>query len=634
MTARTMWEPPLSGSTNVERFMTRHGIGRFDELLHRSIDEPEWFWDAVVRFLGIPFAHPYADVLDDSGGIAWARWFTEGTTNAALACVDRWADDPGTASRVAVLWEGEDGAEERWTYGELRRRTDAFAHRLAGLGVGEGDVVGVFLPMLPETIAVFMAVAKVGAATLPLFSGFGPEAIAVRLRDAGAVVLVTTSTAHRRGRQVPMRETATEALRAAPKVRHCLVVERSDEGLGPLDGGRFDTRAVGSESPLLLAYTSGTTGRPKGAVLVHGGFTVKCAEEAAFQLDVTSDDRLFWFSDFGWIMGAWECIGGLAAGATVCLYEGAPDWPDPSRLWRYLEHHRVSALGISPTLVRSMMAHGEEAVAGADLSALRMLGSTGEPWNEDPWHWYFERVGGGRCPVINFSGGTEVGGCFLSPHPVQPLTPMTLGGPSLGMAVDVFDEAGRPLREGVGELVCTRPWPAMTRGLWGDPDRYLDTYWSRWPGVWVHGDWASIEDGHWYLHGRSDDTIKISGKRLGPAEVESVLVSDPAVVEAAAVGVPDEATGEQLWAFVVPAEGTEPSAELAARLGALVGAALGKSFRPRCIGFTEALPKTRNAKVLRRAIRGAVLGRDPGDLSSLDDSASLDALDRAVRFPL
>jgi acetyl-CoA synthetase len=286
----------------------------------------------------------------------------------------------------------------------------------------------------------------------------------------------------------------------------------------------------------------------------------------------------------------------------------------------------VTILGISPTLIRSVMANGDAPVVAHDLSALRILGSTGEPWNDIAWRWYFTVVGRGRCPVINISGGTEVGACFLSPHPVEELTPTTLGGPALGMAVDVFDDNGRPLRGAVGELVCTRPWPGMTRGLFKDPERYLEVYWSRWPDVWVHGDWASIEDGRWYLHGRSDDTIKIAGKRLGPAEAESALVAHDAVLEAAAVGMPNEMKGEELWAYVVLAPGSAPSEELRTELTNVVATALGKAFKPAAIRFVASLPKTRSAKVLRRAIRATALGVDPGDLSSLEDPASIDAI--------
>jgi len=291
----------------------------------------------------------------------------------------------------------------------------------------------------------------------------------------------------------------------------------------------------------------------------------------------------------------------------------------------------VNVLGVSPTLIRALMAHGDAPVRDHDLSSLRILASTGEPWNEAPWRWYFDVVGGGRCPVINISGGTEVGACFLSPHVVQPLSACSLGGPALGMAIDVFDDAGRSVRGAVGELVCTKPWPGMTRGLYGDPQRYFDTYWSRYPGVWWHGDFASVsDDGQWFLHGRSDDTIKVAGKRLGPAEVETIVVAHPGVLEAAAVGVPDELKGESLWVFVVPAPGAVPDDALRRKLIACVVAALGPSFKPAQVRFTTALPKTRSAKVLRRAIRSVVTGTGPGDLSGLEDPAALQAIATAV----
>jgi acetyl-CoA synthetase len=623
-------DPSTVAATNVARFQERHGLATFDDLVRRSIDEPEWFWPAVVDFLGLPFARPFDTVVDTSRGIEWATWFGGGRTNAAAMCVDRWAAE--APDRVAVRWEGEDGATRQWTYAELRVEVDGLAAHLNAQGIGRGDAVGIFLPMLPETVAALLAVVKLGAVFLPLFSGYGPEAIASRLDDAGAKALITADGTYRRGQTVDLLSTAMRALDDVPSVRTTVVVPR-------LAGGRawtpaaepFPTRMVDSEHPLFIAYTSGTTGKPKGSVAVHAGFAVKVAEEVAFQFDVRADDTLFWFTDMGWIMGPWEVFGTLANGATLALYEGAPDHPTPARLWEFLERHEVTVLGISPTLIRALLPHGDAPVEAADLSRLRILGSTGEPWNEGPWRWYLDVVGGGRCPIINISGGTEVGACFLSPHPVQPLKPMSLGGPALGMAVDVFDDAGRPVRGEVGELVCTKAWPGMTRGLYKDPERYLETYWSTYPGVWRHGDWATIDDdGDWFLHGRSDDTIKVAGKRLGPAEVESVLVSHPAVVEAAAVGIPDEVKGEVLWCFVVLGAGVESNEALRAELVALVADRVGKSFKPSAVRFTAALPKTRNAKVLRRAIRAVVVGGDAGDLSALEDPATVEAV-RAAR---
>lgn len=622
------WTPDAdqAAATNVARFQAGHGIATFDELVARSIDDPAWFWPAVIEFLGLPFVEPFDTVADTSGGIEWATWFGGGKLNAAAVCVDRWA---ATApDRVAVRWEGEDGSQRSWTYAELRVEADSLAAHLESEGIGRGDAVGILLPMLPETVAALLAVMKLGAVFLPLFSGYGAEAIAARLRDADAKALVTADGTYRRGATVDLLSTATRALVEVPSVQTMVVIPRLAGGRGWVRRDEpFPTRTVDSEHPLFIAYTSGTTGKPKGSVAVHGGFVVKVAEEVAFQFDVRTDDTLFWFTDMGWIMGPWEVVGTLANGATLALYEGAPDHPTPGRLWEYLERQQVTVLGISPTLIRALMPHGDAPVRAADLSRLRILGSTGEPWNADPWQWYFEVVGGGRCPVINISGGTEVGACFLSPHPVQPLKAMSLGGPSLGMAVDVFDDAGRPLRGAVGELVCTKPWPGMTRGLFKDPERYLETYWSTYPGVWRHGDWASIDaDGDWFLHGRSDDTIKVAGKRLGPAEVESVLVSHPAVVEAAAVGIPDEVKGEALWCFVVLGAGVDASDGLRAELQGLVADRLGKPFKPSAVRFTDALPKTRNAKVLRRAIRAVVVGGDAGDLSALEDAGTVEAV--------
>ena len=571
-----------------------------------------------MKFLDIDFPTPYRQVLDVSDGIAWARWFVGGKTNVAHVAVDRHPPE-----RTAIVWEGEDGEVRAWTYGELRAQTDGLAQLLVERGIGEGDAVGVYMPMIPETVAALLGIAKVGAVFLPLFSGYGAEAIVTRLQDAGAKALVTAESFRRRGKTVPMAKTANDAVAQVPTVE--LVVKVPDWPAAA--ASPFPTRMVDSEHPLFIAYTSGTTGRPKGAVQVHGGWTVKVAEEGAFQTDVGTGDTLFWFTDMGWIMGPWEVTAALVNGATLAMYEGVPDYPAPDRLWSYIDRHKVTVLGISPTLIRALMPHGDGPVRAHDLSSLRVLGSTGEPWNEGPWRWYFEVVGGGRCPVINISGGTEVGACFLSPHPVRPIKPMSLGGPALGMAVDIYDNVGRPVRGEVGELVCTAPWPGMTRGLYKDPQRYLDTYWSRWPNVWVHGDWASIDvDGDWFLHGRSDDTIKVAGKRLGPAEVESVLVTHPAVVEAAAIGVPDEVKGEALWAFVVLDSSVEVTDELRAELAGLVADRLGSSFRPSAVRATTALPKTRNAKVLRRAIRAAVLGRDPGDLSSLEDPSTIEAV--------
>lgn len=634
-----VWQPSpeVIEQANVTRLARRHGISSYEELLSRSREDLEWFWDAVVDDLGIEFTKPYERILDTSRGIEWSTWFVGGRVNIAHNCVDRHR----SSGRTAIVWEGEEGTRGSLSFEELAALVDAAAAGLRRLGLRKGDAVGLFLPTIPEAVVAFMACCKAGLVVVPIFSGFAASAVAVRLQDAEAKALVCADGFYRRGAVVPMKETADEAAGSCPSLEHVVVVRRAgrEVGMGDRDvfwddlcisTGPEPCEDTDAEDPFMIAYTSGTTGRPKGSVHVHGGFLVKIAGEVAYQTDYGIGETLFWFTDPGWIMGPWEMVGTLALGGTVFLYDGAPDHPGPDRLWEMVGRHRIQILGVSPTLVRALSASGEDHVSRHDLSSLRILGSTGETWNTEPYMWFFETVGGGRCPVINFSGGTEVGACFLSPTPVVPLKPCSLGGPALGMAVDVFGPDGKPVRGGVGELVCTKPWPGMTRGVWRDPDRYLKTYWSRWPGVWVHGDWASVgDDGQWYLHGRSDDTLNVAGKRIGPAEVESVLVSHDAVVEAAVVGVPDEVKGESIWCFVVVVSGADPSEDVRGELSALVAERLGKAFRPAAVRFVSELPRTRNAKVLRRAVRAAVIGRDPGDLSSLENPSALEEIARA-----
>ncbi|HEY5578158.1 MAG TPA: AMP-binding protein, partial [Acidimicrobiia bacterium] len=382
---------------------------------------------------------------------------------------------------------------------------------------------------------------------------------------------------------------------------------------------------VAATDPLYILYTSGTTGRPKGAVHVQAGLTVKLAEEGAFQLDLTRGDLHMWVTDMGWIMGPWMVVAALANGASIATYDGAPDFPDPSRIWRLVEKLGITALGVSPTLIRSLQRAGEEHATGRDLSSLRAFGSTGEPWNPSPWWWLFDDVGRRRIPIVNLSGGTEVGACFLSVNLLQGVKPCSLGGPALGMAVDVYDPQGRPLRGKVGELVCTSPWPGMTRGFWDDPDRYLEAYWNRFQDVWVHGDWASIDDdGFWYLHGRSDDTLNIAGKRIGPAEIESAAVGHPNVVMAAAIGVPDPVKGEQVILYAVPK--TAASSGLAEEVAQRVAEQLGKPFRPKAVILVRDLPRTRSAKIMHRLIKARALGEDLGDLAGLENPEAVEAI--------
>jgi acetyl-CoA synthetase len=517
------------------------------------------------------------------------------------------------------------------------------ANGLRSLGLGRGDVVGLYLPLTPEIVVAMLAVAKIGGIILPLFSGFGAGAVAARLADAEARLLITADAMPRRGRTVYLKPIADEAASRVPSLRHMIVVRRTGDPVAMQDGRdrwwdpwidsqstTAATEPTSAEDTLMLIYTSGTTGRPKGAVHTHCGFPVKAAQDMAFGTDVQPGQRVFWLTDMGWMMGPWLVFGSLLLGATMVLFDGAPDYPGPDRLWGLVERHRLSVLGLSPTLVRALAPLGEAPVRKHDLSSLRLFASTGEPWNPEPWRWLFEVPGEGRRPIINYSGGTEISGGILMGNPLLPLKPCAFSAPCPGMAADVFDESGRPVRGQVGELVIKAPWIGMSRGFWKDPSRYEAAYWGRWPGVWVHGDWAAIDgDGMWYILGRSDDTIKVGGKRLGPAEVESLLVEQPEVIEAAAVGLPDVMKGSVVICFCVLRPGTEPTAALEQSMRQRVIEELGKPLAPKTFIFVPDLPKTRNAKVMRRVIRAAYLGEDLGDTSSLVNPESLEAIVRA-----
>jgi acetyl-CoA synthetase len=631
------WEPSETylERSRTRRFMARHDIADYDALLARATADAAWYWGAVAEDLELVWSTPYDKVLDLSQGAPWAEWFTGGGFNYVTSALDRHAER--TPNRTAIIWEGDDGAVRRLTFGELLAETNQLAHALRELGMQRGDRVGVFLPMLPETVMAVLALGKLGAIFLPMFSGFGADALGSRLRDGEATLLITSDEALRRGKAVPMKQVADEAMAMAPTVRTCLVLRRTG-GDVPWTPGRdvwwhdvvpsqpteFATVETAANEPYMIIYTSGTTGRPKGAVHVHAGFPVKAAHDLAACFDLQADDTLFWLTDLGWMMGPWLICGGLIIGATIVIFEGTPDYPEPDRLWRLVEDHDVTVLGMAPTAIRSLMGKGTDWVRTRDRSSLRILGSTGETWNPGPWRWYFEEVGEGRCPIINYSGGTETSGGIVGCTTLRPIVPCGFNTPVPGMDADVTDAEGNPVRGEVGELVVRQPWVGMTRGFWKDPERYLETYWSRIPGVWVHGDWAEItDDGQWFIRGRSDDTLKVAGKRIGPAEVESAATAHPAVQEAAAIGIPHDVKGECIIVFVVPRPGVAPDEALAEEVRQTVARHLGSALRPERVHWVRDLPKTRNAKIMRRVIRAAYLGLPAGDTTALENPAAV-----------
>lgn len=636
-----VWHPTPDDIENAHltKFMRQHEITDFDGLISRSTSDIAWFTEAILEYLKIEFYEPYQQVVDLSRGYAWPQWLVGGKMNIVHNCLDKYIGS-STEHHQALIWEGEAGDTRALTYKQLHQRVNQAANALRALGLKKADTIGLYMPMTPEIVIALLAVAKIGGIILPLFSGFGSDALATRLNDAGAKALLTADGTYRRGKLVNMKTIADIAAELVPTLQHMIVLNRANLSVDmvpgrdhwwhetiPTQSDQAQTEVTSAEDTLMIIYTSGTTGRPKGAVHTHAGFPVKATQDMAFGTDVHPGDIVYWITDMGWMMGPWLVFGSLILGGTFFIYDGAPDHPGPERLWAMVERHKITILGVSPTLIRALIPHGNTPFRDHDLSSLRLFASTGEPWNPDPWLWLFEKVGGCKRPIINYSGGTELSGGILMGNLLRPIKPCALSAPCPGIAADVFDDNGNPIRNQVGELVIKTPWIGMTRGFWKAPQRYEQTYWSRWENVWVHGDFALVDDdGMWYILGRSDDTIKVAGKRLGPAEVESVLVSHPLVVEAAAIGIPDEIKGSAVVVFCVLGPQQETSAELREELIELVTTSLGKPLAPHQVLFVSDLPKTRNAKVMRRIIRAAYLGADPGDTSSLVNPEAVDEI--------
>lgn len=640
-----IWKPygDYLSKSNIARFMKKHNINNYGELISRCNSDTGWFWDAALKDLNVEWFQPYTKVFDDSKGFPWTKWFINGKINIVHNCIDRHIK-AGLGSKPHLVWEGDDGAVRTVSYSELDRDVCKLANALKRLGIKKGDTIGIYMPMVPEIVTAFFACLKIGAVIIPVFSGFGARALADRLQDAEAKVLFTADGGLRRGKRIPVKQEADAAVENVPSLKKVVVFQRLGIDV-PMTPGRdvfwkdfvnnesdkCPTEILDAEDYSIIIYTSGTTGKPKGTVHTHAGCIAQMSKELGYYFDVKPDDRFFWFTDIGWMMGPWEIIGVSFFGATYLIFEGAPNYPNPDRLWELIEKYKITHLGISPTAIRLMMTYPDEWIKKHNLDSLRYLGSTGETWDPDSYMWYFNNTGGGRCPVINISGGTEIVGCLLAPLPITELKPCTLRGPGLGMDIDVFDESGKSIRNGIGHLVCKKPAPSMTKGFLKDPQRYLDTYFSKFPNIWYHGDWAKTdENGYWFLYGRSDDTIKVAGKRTGPSEIESALIEHPSVSEAAAIGVPHEIKGETVVCFVVLQPEIPPSEKLREELKEQVVKLLGKTLRPEELKFVKALPKTRSAKIVRAVIKKKYLKQDTGDTSSVENLDAIEEIARAL----
>ena len=636
------WVPPPGTveSRRVASFMRTHGLTDYQNFLARTVADPEWFYRAAFADLDLTWPGLYHALYDDHEGAPFTHWFVGGRTNLAYLAVERWRTS-GHRESIALVWEGDDGVTLQLSFEQLGQLVELAAAGLRALGVGKGDVVALYLPMIPEAAVALLAIARIGAIAAPAFSGYAADALGERINIAKAKVLVTADGALRRGTKVDLKTQVDEAVGASPSVESVVIVSRLGRAVS-IDpkrdlsweallshGEDQPIEMFDSDTPWLLCFTSGSSGRPKGAVHTHGGLPYRVATELAYNFDLNADDRLMWITDMGWIMGPLTIAGVLSLGASLVMFEGTSDFPEPDRLWQVAEQHRITHLGLSPTVVRVLSGYGTEWVNRHDLTDLRILGSTGEPWVASSWQWLHRYVGRGRIPIINWSGGTEIGCGILVGSPVVPMKECRFAGCAPGMAADVVDVHGRSVVGEEGELVITRPWPSMTQGLWNEPERYLETYWSRWPGIWLNGDRAiRYEDGSWELLGRSDDVLKIAGRRLGPVEVESVAIGSGQVVIAAAVGIPDPIRGQAVALVIVPAP-TASIADhdaLAQSLSDQVANTLGKPFRPAVVLVVDAIPLSRSGKVHRRAVRAWLTGTDPGDLSTIANLEAREAI--------
>ncbi|MDF1716105.1 MAG: AMP-binding protein [Antarcticimicrobium sp.] len=637
-----MFQPgyDIQRSSTLTAFLKECGIDSYEDLARRANEEPDWFWGRIIDHADIRFKRPHTELRDISSGPESIRWAVEATLNLTETCLDSRIAE-GLGEKIAVDWVGEDGSRRHWTYSELAAEAGRVASALAARGIKPGQAVGIYMPMIPEIQAALLGIARLGAIAVPLFSGFAPHAIVSRLNDAAAVAVLTADATPRRGKPVWMEAALAEALTDVPSVHTVVSLRRFGGAVADpardLDWAEtmgdaspdFPAVPVKSEDVFLIAYTSGTTGRPKGVVHTHLGVQAKATTDFLLCLDMKQDDRHLWMTDMGWVMGPLTLLSVLLSGATLVLAEGAPSMPnDPFRLLRLASEMEVTHLGVAPTLVRQFMTQDPAPLSDYDLSALRIVASTGEPWTDDAWLWQFDHICRRRAVPLNIAGGTELFGAILTSTVLHEIKPGGFSAEALGVGAKVLREDGSEAAPGeVGELVVTQPPMGLTPAIWGDRERYVETYWSTFPGKWRHGDWVRRDpDGTWYILGRSDDTLNIAGKRIGPPEIEAALTETGKVVDAAAIAAPDDIKGVAVVCVCVAAPGVSPDDALVEQLKDRVGEVVSKPFRPREIHFVEALPKTRSMKTMRRIVRAAFLGEDPGDLSAVSNPETMDAI--------
>ena len=639
------WNPPQENfSTSVEaQFLSFVGVASFEELEYLARQEPSRYWRAVLDFGEIPFLEPYTKVLDDSQGPAWSKWCVGGKANLTHICVDRWRDTP-VWEKEFLVWEGEQGTVRRLTYAQFGATIARAAAGLAQRGISAGDVVALYLPLIPEALIAYFAIIKLGAIVLPLFSGYSAPAIRQRLELAKVKAIVTADGMVRRGMTVPMKPVVDAARTDLPTSVLSVVINQLGNPpavLGPNDvdwntliegqAEEYPTAETAADAPCVLHYTSGTTGKPKGCVYTHIGPAAKMVLDHGILNGFGRDDRHFCMADMGWMVGTKLAVLPAVHGASLLIADGAPDYPDPGRFWRLLDTHQATFAELSPSLVRLMMAHGDDVLAGRDFSKIRGLITGGEPWTDTAWNWLFTKVCRSQAPIYDSAGGTEVSGSILLCDMLHPIKAGSFSVAVPGMGASVAMADGTAAKPGTpGELVMDSSSIGLTQGLWNDRDRYMENYWAKIPGLWVHGDLASKDDdGYWQLHGRSDDTFKVAGRRVGPAEIENVIMATGKFREAAAVAR-TSAEGTKLVVICVPLA-TDAVGDCDSLVRTTIAKSLGKPFRPDAVLQVADLPKTRNGKIMRRAAKAALNGEQLQDNSALLNPEAMDAIQHAAK---
>jgi acetyl-CoA synthetase len=626
-------------STNVKQWMDKHNIKSIDDL-YKKADNWEWFWGEMAKDLVEWYTPPKKTVEWD---VPWVKWFVGAKYNIVHDAVDKHVKT-WRKNKVAFIFEGEPGDIRKLTYNDLYVEVNKLANALRKMGIKKGDRVGIYLPMIPELPIAMLSCAKIGAVHSVVFSGFSAAAFRDRMNDCEAKAVITCDSFWRRGKKVPLKNQTDEAVKQAPSVQHVIVYKRTGDDVSWNEGKDFwwhditkdmprecETEKLDANDPLYFLYTSGTTGKPKGIIHAHGGYAVGVAQTLKWVFDIKEEDVYWCAADIGWVTGhSYITYAPLLLGATSVIYEGAPDWPQPDRWWDIIERCGVTVFYTSPTSVRLFMRYGEDWLKKHDLSTLRLLGSVGEPINPEAWIWYYKNIGAERCQIMDTWWQTETGHFIISPLPITPLKPGSATRPLPGVAAAVYNEEGAPVVNGGGNLVLLHPWPGMLRGIYKNPERYKETYWGKYKGVYLAGDVTRQDsDGYFWIQGRADDVLKISGHRIGNSEVESALVSHPMVAEAAVIGKPHAEKGESITSYVVLKKGIEPTEELKKILRDHVGKEMGKLARPDEIWFVSDVPKTRSGKIMRRVIRAKALGQEVGDTSTLANPEAVDEIDKA-----